>query len=158
MARDRDGLALEMPALPPSPIASPPPAIAAALGRAPVQVLSAKHYLCLYDRAADVSALAPDMAALARLDLPAVIVSAPGDGRFDFVTRFFAPAKGVPEDHVSGAAHLCLAPYWAERLGKTDLVGRQLSRRGGTVRCAHRGARVRLGGRAVIFLEGQITL
>ena len=134
------------------------PAVAKALGRAPRTILAAKHYLCLYDTPAEIAALAPDMAALARLDLPAVIVSAAGNGGFDFVSRFFAPANGVPEDHVSGVAHLCLAPYWAERLGKPIVVGRQLSRRGGTVRCEHLGTRVRLGGRAAVFLEGRIAV
>jgi len=157
VTRDGDALTLEMPALPPRAIVVPP-TLAGALGRAPQMVLAAKHYLCLYARADDVAGLAPDMAALARLDLPAVIVTAPGSGDVDFVSRFFAPANGVPEDHVSGVAHLCLAPYWAERLGKAVLVGRQLSRRGGIVRCTHLGARVRLGGRAAVFLEGQITI
>jgi PhzF family phenazine biosynthesis protein len=157
VARDGDGLSLEMPALPPRAVAAPP-ALAEALGRPPQRVLAAKHYLCVYSSAADVAALAPDMAALARLDLPAVIVTAEGDGEFDFVSRFFAPANGVPEDHVSGVAHLCLAPYWAERLGKSVLIGRQLSRRGGIVRCEHLGGRVRLGGRAAIFLSGQIVI
>lgn len=157
VARAGDMLWLEMPALPPRAI-NAPPTLAKALGRAPKTVLAAKHYLCLYDSPADVAALAPDMAALAALDLPAIIVSAPGEGEIDFVSRFFAPANGVPEDHVSGVAHLCLAPFWAERLGKPALVGRQLSRRGGTVRCEHLGTRVRLGGRAAIFLDGQITI
>ena len=98
------------------------------------------------------------MAALAGLDLPAVIVTAPGSEDADFVSRFFAPANGVPEDPVSGVAHLCLAPFWAERLGKKKLIGHQLSQRGGIVHCEDLGARVRLGGRAAIFLEGHITI
>jgi PhzF family phenazine biosynthesis protein len=157
VTRDGEMLTLEMPALPPRAIVAPP-ALAEALGWIPRSVLAAKHYLCIYDCAAEVAALAPDMAALARLDLPAVIVTAAGEGGVDFVSRFFAPANGVPEDHVSGVAHLCLAPYWAERLGRRTLVGRQLSQRGGIVRCAHLGARVRLGGRAAVFLEGQIAI
>ena len=79
-------------------------------------------------------------------------------GDVDFVSRFFAPANGVPEDSVSGVAHLCLAPYWSERLGKTKTVGRQLSARGGLVRCEDLGSRVRLGGNAVMFLVGRITI
>jgi PhzF family phenazine biosynthesis protein len=157
VARQGDMLWLEMPALPPRAIDAPA-ALATALGRTPNAVLAAKHYLCLYDTPAEILTLAPHMGALARLDLPAVIVSAPGDGAVDFVSRFFAPANGVPEDHVSGVAHLCLAPYWAQRLGKPILTGRQLSQRGGTVRCEHLGARVRLGGRAAVFLEGQIAI
>ena len=155
---ERDGptLVLEMPALPPHPITAPPE-LARALGRPPGTILAAKHYLCVYDRADDIRALTPDMTALAALELPAVIVTAPSSGDADFVSRFFAPANGVPEDPVSGVAHLCLAPYWAERLGKRRLVGRQVSARGGVVRCEHRGDRVRLGGSAVTFLSGRIS-
>ena len=98
------------------------------------------------------------MAIVAKLDLPAVIVTAPADGGEDFVSRFFAPANGVPEDAVSGVAHLCLAPYWSQRLGKKHLVGRQLSPRGGLVKCEELGSRVRLGGNAVVFLRGRITI
>jgi predicted PhzF superfamily epimerase YddE/YHI9 len=155
--RDGATLALEMPALRPQRI-DPPPALARGLGRQPVAVLAAKHYLCVFDHADDISAMAPDMGAIAKLDLPAVIVTAPSDSDADFVSRFFAPANGVPEDPVSGVAHLCLAPYWAERLGKKHLVGRQLSSRGGVVRCEDLGSRIRLGGSAVIFLEGRITI
>jgi PhzF family phenazine biosynthesis protein len=155
--RDGSSLALEMPALRPHPIDAPP-ALAKALGRQPKAVLAAKHYLCVFEHAEEVAALVPDMAALARLDLPAVIVTAPATSDADFVSRFFAPANGVPEDPVSGVAHLCLAPYWAQRLGKTSLVGRQLSPRGGIVRCEDLDSRVRLGGGAVIFLSGRITI
>lgn len=155
--RDGTSLILEMPALPPRLIAAPP-TLAKALGQPPKAVLGAKHYLCVFERADDIRALAPDMAALARLELPAVIVTAPGTGDADFVSRFFAPANGVPEDPVSGVAHLCLAPYWSERLNKASLVGHQLSQRGGIVRCEHRGKRVRLGGNAVVFLSGRIRI
>jgi len=169
VSRDGDALSLEMPALPPRKIA-PPPGLVEALGAGsgirPERVLAAKHYLCVYREAADVTALTPDMAALAALPLPAAIVTAPADGigtdaggeRFDFVSRFFAPANGVPEDPVSGVAHLCLVPYWSQRLGRQRLVGRQWSARGGTIVCEDRGARVRLGGKAALFLEGRIAL
>jgi PhzF family phenazine biosynthesis protein len=157
VTRDGAALTLDMPALRPQPVA-PPAELARGLGRAPAQVLAAKHYLCVFESAAEIAALAPDMAVIAGLDRPAVIVTAPVGGEVDFVSRFFAPANGVPEDPVSGVAHLCLAPYWAERLGKRRLVGRQLSRRGGIVRCEDLGSRVRLGGSAVIFLSGHITV
>lgn len=155
--RDGASLALDMPALRPHPIA-PPPELSIALGREPKAVLAAKHYLCLFERPGDVASLAPDMTRLVGLELPAVIVTAPASGDADFVSRFFAPANGVPEDPVSGVAHLCLTPYWAGRLGKQKLVGRQLSQRGGVVRCEDRGTRVRLGGSAAIFLEGRIAI
>ena len=108
--------------------------------------------LCVFDRADDVAALAPDMAIVAKL------VPAPADGGEDFVSRFFAPANGVPEDAVSGVAHLCLAPYWSPRLGKKHLVGRQRSSRGGLVKCEELGSRVRLGGNAAVFLRGRIAI
>ncbi len=151
-------LTLDMPALVPKPVASPPVALAAALGRKPDTVLAAMHYLCVLPSSADIRALAPDMAGLAALDLPAVIVTAPGEGEFDFVSRFFAPANGVPEDSVSGVAHCCLTPYWSARLGKRQLLGRQLSARGGTVACEDRGAIARLGGATAMFLEGTIEV
>src|SRR5262245_27243454 len=153
----RAALALEMPALRPRPM-PPPPSLARALGRQPAQVLAAKHYLCVFGDAEEVAALRPDMALVAGLDLPAVIVTAPGAAEVDFVSRFFAPANGVPEDAVSGVAHLCLAPYWSERLGKRKLTGRQLSSRGGLVHCQDLGARVELSGNAVTVLEGRLRL
>ena len=99
-------------------------------------------------------ALKPDMAKLAALDCFAVIVTAPGKD-CDFVSRFFAPAKGVDEDPVTGSAHCTLIPYWAERLGKTKLFARQRSQRGGELWCEHRGDRVSIAGRAVKFSEGR---
>jgi PhzF family phenazine biosynthesis protein len=104
-----------------------------------------------------VVALAPDFRALARLDARGVIVTAPAASRsFDFVSRYFAPAFGVDEDPVTGSAHCCLGPYWAAKLGKTDLTGRQLSARGGVVKVGLRGDRVTLGGQAVRVLKGEL--
>lgn len=157
VTRDGGSLLLEMPALRPEAIEAPAE-LARGLGRRPAEVFAAKHYLCVFEHAREVAALAPDMVVIAALDLPAVIVTAPASGDADFVSRFFAPANGVPEDPVSGVAHLCLAPYWAQRLGKARLVGRQLSQRGGVVRCEDRGSRVRLGGSAVLFLSGRIAI
>jgi predicted PhzF superfamily epimerase YddE/YHI9 len=97
------------------------------------------------------------MTAVAVLDLPAVIATGPSaEPGIDFVSRFFAPANGVREDPVSGVAHLALVPYWAERLGKKRLVGRQLSRRGGTVIGVDRDQRVTLLGKAILVAEGRI--
>src|SRR4029453_3886060 len=101
---------------------------------------------------------APDMVALARIDRPGVIVTALAEKDYDFVSRFFAPAKGIPEDPVTGSAHCTLIPYWAARLGKTQLTARQLSRRGGELYCTLRGDRVDIAGRAVEYLRGEITL
>src|SRR3989442_168868 len=120
-------------------------------------VLAARDYMCVFGTEEEVLALTPDMAKLAALDRFALMVTAPGKD-CDFVSRFFAPSKGIDEDPVTGSAHCTLIPYWAERLGKTKLAARQLSRRGGALTCALRGDRVTIAGRAVLYLEGAITL
>lgn len=102
-------------------------------------------------------ALDPDMAKLAEVDRFAVIITAPGRD-CDFVSRFFAPSKGVPEDPVTGSAHCTLIPYWAEQFGKTKLFARQRSRRGGELWCELRGSRVRIAGRAAAYMQGIINL
>jgi predicted PhzF superfamily epimerase YddE/YHI9 len=98
------------------------------------------------------------MAALARLECSGVIVTAPGDMPFDFLSRYFAPAKGVPEDPVTGSAHCMLAPYWAGRLGKTTFRAFQCSQRGGEVVCRLRDRRVELQGSCVFYLEGEVEI
>ena len=105
----------------------------------------------------EVRALTPDMAGIVELGVHAVIVTAPARD-VDFVSRFFAPAMGVPEDPVTGSAHCTLVPYWAERLGKTELKARQASRRGGELSCKLAGDRVVMAGDAVTYLEGVITI
>jgi PhzF family phenazine biosynthesis protein len=157
VTRDDGLLALDFPARPPMPCAVPE-ALGAALGREPVALLAARDYLAVYDSPEQIAALAPDFAALARLDRFAVIVTAPGSGDVDFVSRFFAPAQGVDEDPVTGSAHCTLIPYWAARLGKTRLRARQLSRRGGYLSCALLGDRVSIAGRAVLYLQGTIEV
>jgi len=102
--------------------------------------------------------LAPDMAALARMDRPVVIVTAQGDGIYDFVSRYFAPKKGISEDPVTGAAHCMLAPYWANRLGKTVFRAFQASRRGGEITCRLGRDRVQLEGTCVFYLEGRVEI
>src|SRR5258706_417658 len=131
--------------------------LAEALGAAPKIVLAARDYLCVFESEDQVMALAPNMTKLAELDRFAVIVTAPGRD-CDFVSRFFAPSKGVPEDPVTGSAHCTLIPYWAERLKKTKLHARQLSKRGGELWCELRGDRVKIAGRAVKYLEGSIEI
>ncbi len=157
VTREGELLALDFPAWPPAPCAEPP-GLGKALGREPTALLAARDYLAVYDDPDDVAALAPDFAALAALDRFAVIATAPGRGEIDFVSRFFAPAQGVDEDPVTGSAHCTLIPYWTGRLGKTWLAARQLSRRGGSLRCALRGDRVTIAGRAVLYLTGTIDI
>jgi predicted PhzF superfamily epimerase YddE/YHI9 len=98
------------------------------------------------------------MVALARIGRPGVIVTAAADKEYDFVSRYFAPAKGIPEDPVTGAAHCMLAPYWANRLGKTVFRAFQASLRGGEITCRLSGDRVRLEGACVFYLEGEVEI
>ncbi|AUG81430.1 Oxidoreductase [Kitasatospora sp. MMS16-BH015] len=107
-----------------------------------------------------VRGLRPDLTAIANLPIRGVIATAAADdpaGPYEFVSRFFGPACGIPEDPVTGSAHTALAPYWAERLGRTELTGYQASPRGGSVRCELNADRVLLSGRAVTVLDGALT-
>jgi len=114
-------------------------------------------YLVEIESEKALRALNPDLAALAELEERGVIVTArSSDVRFDFVSRFFAPRLGVDEDPVTGSAHCALGPYWGEKLGKEELTGYQASQRGGVVRVGLAGERVRLGGKAVTVLRGQL--
>ncbi len=159
--RDGDALVMDFPANPPTPLGAVPGDLAAALGGKVEAAFRARggagFLMAVYARAEDVGALTPDFAALTRLDAGAVIATAP-NGRYDFVSRMFAPAKGVDEDPVTGSAHCVLAPYWAGRLGKRTLSGRQISARGGDVGCRVDGDRVHLSGTAALFLTGTIFI
>jgi predicted PhzF superfamily epimerase YddE/YHI9 len=119
--------------------------------------LAARDALAVFATEAEVRALAPDMAKVAALDVLGVIATAPGD-HCDFVSRFFAPQAGVPEDPVTGSAHCTLVPYWAGRFGNSVLFARQISARGGELWCEHRGERVRIAGQAALYMEGAIIL
>jgi PhzF family phenazine biosynthesis protein len=149
-------LALDFPARPPEPAASPD-RLAEALGRRPAAVLASRDYMAVFESEADVRALRPDMDRVAALDRLGVIATAPGRD-CDFVSRFFAPGVGVPEDPVTGSAHCTLVPYWSKRLGKARLFARQVSTRGGELWCEDRGERVSVAGRAVPYLEGVIEV
>jgi PhzF family phenazine biosynthesis protein len=136
-----------------------PPGLAEALGVAPVEVFGNDfNYLAVLESAEILRGITPDMAAIVCLDRSGVIVTASGDGQFDFISRYFAPAKGIPEDSVTGAAHCMLTPYWADRLGKTAFRAFQASPRGGEVICRLKGDRVELEGSCVFFLEGEVEL
>lgn len=154
VSRDGDLLVLDFPSRPPEPCAAPP-ALLKALGREPRAVLASRDYMAVFDDESDVAALEPDMAALAGLDRFGVIATARGRSA-DFVSRYFAPGEGIPEDPVTGSAHCTLIPYWAGVLGKNELTARQISRRGGTLYCQDLGERVAIAGRAVLYLEGRI--
>ncbi len=152
--RRSDGYVMNFPARPTESV-EPPPGLIEALGARPVEVATDHfNYLVLLESPGQVRGLFPDMAAINRLDRTGVIVTAPGDDGYDFVSRYFAPAKGIPEDPVTGGAHCALTPYWAERLGKTDFRAFQASRRGGEIGCRLLGERVELAGGCVFYLEG----
>lgn len=155
---DREGelLVLDFPARPPQPC-DPPPDLARALGRQPGAVLLQRDYFAVFEREAEVRALRPDRAALLELPVQGVAATAPGDD-CDFVSRYFVPSAGIDEDPVTGSTHCVLAPYWAARLGRPKLRARQVSARGGELQCELRGGRVRIGGRAVLVVEGQLLL
>jgi predicted PhzF superfamily epimerase YddE/YHI9 len=152
-----DLLSLDFPSRPPAACVAPP-ALAQGLGRMPEAVFAARDYLAVYGSAQEVAALEPDFKLIAGLDRFAVIVTAPGEDGVDFVSRFFAPAKGVDEDPVTGSSHCTLIPYWAGRLGKTRLQARQVSRRGGTLFCEHRGERVTIAGKVALYMTGNIEV
>ena len=154
-------LELDFPSRPavPVPAGQLPPTLLCGLGgNAPEWIGKSRDYLCVYPTAADVLALKPDFNALNQIDVIGIIVTAPGDNGVDFVSRFFAPNCGVPEDPVTGSSHCTLVPYWAERLGKTRLQARQVSPRGGALRCELRGDRVGIAGQAVLYLRGEIEI
>jgi PhzF family phenazine biosynthesis protein len=156
VTRDGELLSMDFPARPGIEVAVTAELVAA-LGRRPSQAYRARDLMAVFDDESAVRDLEPDLERIATLDAFAVIATAPGR-EVDFVSRFFAPAQGIPEDPVTGSAHCTLTPYWAERLGKARLAARQLSRRGGELYCTLRGDRVDIAGRAVEYLRGEIIV
>lgn len=151
-----DFLEMDFPSRLPNPCTTPD-GLLEGLGRRPLEVLAADDYVAVYETEADILAIAPDLEKLKRLDLRGVAITAPGRD-VDFVSRFFGPKFGIPEDPVTGSAHCELAPYWQRRLGKDSFEAKQLSRRGGSICCEVKGDRVVIGGRAVIFMEAEIAI
>jgi PhzF family phenazine biosynthesis protein len=164
-ADDGEGFAMDLPAIPPEPF-DDGGAIAAALGIAPLEVLRADKNLAILPDAATVRAVVPDLQKVAALERGGLIVSAQGpdsggpEGEVpcDYVSRYFSPKAGIPEDPVTGSAHSILQPYWAGRLGRDELVARQVSARLGKLACRLKGDRVELRGQAAFYLEGRIEL
>ena len=152
--KEGDRYVMDFPSRPASPVEAPAGLIEA-IGAEPKEVLKSNDYLLVFENEAQVKAIKPDFAALKKLASRGVIVSAPGETS-DFVSRFFAPAVGVDEDPVTGSTHTTLIPYWAERLGKSELFARQVSERGGELFCEFKGDRVKIAGNAVTYLKGEI--
>ena len=156
----RDGhlIQLDFPATPPE-ACDAPAGLLDALGVEPTFVgKTIFDRFLVVDSAEVVRSLQPDFRQLAQVATRGVIVTAASDdARFDFISRFFAPAAGINEDPVTGSAHCCLGPYWGQRLGKTSMVGYQASARGGIVNVQLNGDRVILGGKAVLIWKGELV-
>lgn len=158
VSRSDAGYMMDFPVRLSEPVAAPA-GLAEALGAIPAEIfVNTFNYMAVLETAQIVRGLTPNLAAIARLDRSGVIVTASGDGSYDFVSRYFAPAKGIPEDPVTGSAHCMLAPYWAKRLRKTEFRAFQASRRGGEVVCRLTGNRVELEGSCVFYLEGEVEI
>jgi PhzF family phenazine biosynthesis protein len=175
VAREGELFVLDFPADPPHRVTHPPEGLAAALGTAPREVWKARDWICLFDDPAAIVSLAPDHARIAALpdtesapDGSCVIATARGPARTiataagqdgaDVVSRYFAAKVGIAEDPVTGAAHTQLVPFWATRLGRTRLICRQSSKRGGVLFCDLSGDRVLMGGAARLYARGEIVL
>lgn len=154
--RQGDLLTMDFPARSPEPL-EPEPDLSDMLGIRPSHVLKSRDLLVVCEEEEQVRHLAPDLARIATLDCLGVIMTAKGR-HCDFVSRFFAPRAGVPEDPVTGSAHCTLVPYWSKRLGKKHLHALQLSARGGELFCVDKDSRVLIGGRAVAYLSGTIKI
>ena len=134
------------------------PLVTEALGLKPLELYRGRDdYMALFADETGVASLKPDMARLAQLPARGIIVTSHGS-QSDFVSRFFAPQSGIPEDPVTGSAHTTLAPYWSKRLHREELTARQLSARGGELICRSLGERVEIGGKAVTYMVGELLL
>ena len=155
--RQNDYIVLDFPSKP-ARQCKPPGGLAESLGVEPVWCgLSKFDILVELGSEATVRNLTPDIGRLNEIEVRGVIVTAPGSGKYDCVSRFFAPRAGVAEDPVTGSAHCVLAPYWANKLGKNDLLAYQASKRGGEVRLHLENDRVHLAGQSVITMRGELV-
>lgn len=157
VTRNGEWLTLDFPAWKTEPVA-PPALLLEALGITEYkEVRVARDYLVVLENQQQVEALRPNINAMVPLG-KMVCVTAPGTGKYDFVSRFFCPGEAVAEDPVTGSAHSMLIPYWAEKLSKTEMMAHQGVDRGGELRCRHLGDRVHIGGQATTYLIGKIVL
>ncbi|MES2807590.1 MAG: PhzF family phenazine biosynthesis protein [Bacteroidota bacterium] len=157
VTRNDDKYTLDFPSRVPIPIEAPNGLIEALGGILPKAILRSRDFFVVYENEREVAELAPDFFALSKMDTVGIIVTAPGDS-VDFVSRFFAPGAGIPEDPVTGSAHCNLIPYWAKELGKNELHAYQISARKGELWCELQGDRVLMAGKAVTYLKGEIYI
>ena len=156
VTRQGDYFVMDFPSQPPV-IADIPAEIIAAFEKEPLECLRSEDLIVVFESEMDVKNANPDMDQLERLDLRGVAITARAS-QHDFVARFFAPKYGIPEDPVTGSAYTQLAPYWAEKLNKNKLEAKQVSARGGEVICEVMGDRVRIAGKAVLYMQGTISI
>ena len=134
-----------------------PDGLIEAIGKKPKEIFKGRDYFLVYENEREILDIAPNFSKLLEIEAHGFIVTAKGETS-DFVSRFFAPEVGVFEDPVTGSSHCNLIPYWAEKLGKTELFAKQVSSRGGELFCELKGDRVKIGGNAVLYLKGEIYI
>ncbi len=156
VSQKNDWLVMDFPAQPPV-LCDVPDEIINAFDKKPIECLRSEDYIVVFEAESDISSVKPDMDYLKKLDLRGVIITSKSQ-QYDFVSRFFAPKYGIDEDPVTGSSHTQLIPYWAQKLGKTKLTAKQVSRRGGELICELQNDRVLISGKAVKYLEGRIEI
>lgn len=157
VSRSGEWLTMDFPAWPTEPVMALP-LLLETLGLSECkEVRVARDYMVVLENQQQVEAVKADVNAMIPQE-KMVCITAPGEGEYDFVSRFFCPGESVPEDPVTGSTHSMLIPYWAEKLGKTQMLARQVSERGGDLRCQLEGDRVRIGGKAATYLVGKVLL
>jgi predicted PhzF superfamily epimerase YddE/YHI9 len=158
VSREGGLLVMDFPTLVPWACGNPPAALVEGLKTAPASVMQIEdNYFAVYEREEEVRRIRPDFRLLEKLHPAGVAITAPGNDA-DFVSRYFAPSYGIPEDPVTGSTHCSLAPYWAQRLGKMTLHARQVSERSGELWCEVKGKRVILKGNAVLTMRGELQI
>jgi predicted PhzF superfamily epimerase YddE/YHI9 len=156
VTRNGGWLDMDLPAQPPVQRETPL-IIVEALASTPESCLANEDWLAIFPRQSSIESLEPNFDILKRLDLRGLTVSAPG-ADYDFVSRFFAPNYGINEDPVTGSSFSQLVPYWAKRLGKDTLLAKQISKRGGIVKCQLRDDRVIISGQATSYMQARISV
>jgi PhzF family phenazine biosynthesis protein len=158
VAREGNLLAMDLPSKVPWACENPPAALIEGLGRVPTSVLQVEdNYFAVFEREEAVKQIRPTFSVLETLHPAGVAITAPGDDS-DFVSRYFVPSYGIPEDPVTGSTHCSLAPYWGRRLEKTNLHARQVSERGGELWCELKETRVIIKGNAVVTMRGELLI
>lgn len=157
VARQGEILLLDFPAVKPLQIEEIPEQLIMSLGKKPFELYKKEKYMAVFQDEATIQDFNPDFSLMKEIEAFGVIVTAPGNN-CDFVSRFFAPRVGINEDPVTGSAHTYLIPYWSERLNKQDMTAQQLSQRGGMIICKDMGERVLIGGKAITYMIGEISI